>query len=116
MNDVLRLHYETEKAVRITAHYDEFEPPVDVEKVSKAEQWRRAYFELLSWKNTWGTRVDLLANHNHVAYVEVYPNTNAEGVIEWMEGLGYKCDSNEVTIGTLEAPYTVSGVFDWFFE
>ena len=124
MDGSIRLYYETSEAVKITANYGEFEPTVDVEKVSKAEQWRRAYFELLSWKNTWSfPKVDLLSYRDHEAYVMVIVGTrNKDGVVEWMEGLGYKVKVETIPVATVEEPYGDEAkdqngdYYWWFFE
>ena len=124
MDNSIRLYYETKDAVKITANYEDFEPYVDEEKVSKAEQWRRAYFELLSWKNTWSfPRVDLLSYHNHEPYVMVIIEPhNKDGTVEWMESLGYKVKVEDIPLAVVEEPYGDEAkdqngdYYWWFFE
>lgn len=61
----------------------------------KPNAWRKAYFDLLSWRNTWEIplELDLLALHNHEAYVRIVIKDSEdvrESVESMLSGMGYK--------------------------
>lgn len=49
--------------VNVTTAFSDFD--------GDAEKWRQSYFELLSWKNTWGIplQMDVMSTHDHEPYV-----------------------------------------------
>ena len=85
---------EVEKATWITAGYKDFD--------GDAENWRRAYFDLLAWKNTWGVpyRMDINSNEDHEAFLfMIVPEKRKEKTLEMLEDLGYrKVNATETTV------------------
>ena len=58
-------------------------------------EWQEAYFQMLSWKNTWGipVKMDVYADGNHEAYFYVLvPADRADQTREYMDELGYEFD------------------------
>lgn len=77
--------YATERieATRITTHHSNF---------SKDADWRKAYFILLSWKNTYGIpfHMDICSTGSGEAYLNmIVKRTSAERVVSYLESLGY---------------------------
>lgn len=77
--------YATERieATRITTHHSNF---------SKDADWREAYFDLLSWKNTYGIpfRMDICSTSSGEAYLTmIVKRTSAERVVNYLKSLGY---------------------------
>lgn len=123
MEGKVSVYYETKKAVLITSHYEDFKCPMNEEIIEKAEQWRRAYFELLSWKNTWGIpyRMDIGSNHDHEPYlVMVIPQERRDAVVDWLKSLGYGGEMKPflMDIGIVESPWddNFDDVYEWYFE
>ena len=77
---------EVKKTVSVCAHLSDFDTTVNT--------WQHAYFTMLSWKNTWGLvyQMDLLESRKSGVYVWVllHEADNANRLIEFMEGLGYR--------------------------
>ena len=85
--------YETEdvKAVAITYRYGDWN--------GSCEAWREAYFQMLSWKNTWYIpfEMDIHSNSKHEAFLYVLvPEKKAEQTREFMDAQGYKSDKQGI--------------------
>lgn len=68
--------------VKFTSNYKDF----------KGTSWQNAYFELLSWKNTWNKALamDINSTYDHKAYLYlVVKERDAELTRNMLEGLGY---------------------------
>ena len=122
MEGKMSVYYETKEAVCITSHFEDFKCHISEEAVPKAEQWRRAYFELLSWKNTWGIpyRMDIDSTHDHEPYlVMIIPKDREDAVVEWLKELGYEdIKPYTLTIATVEEPWDdkFDEIYGWYFE
>ena len=72
------------KCVAIYADFDKFD--------GDAEKWRGSFFELLSWKNTWGIPYELTINahSDHSPYLYMVVRKEKEdGVLNLLSGYGY---------------------------
>lgn len=75
----------------------------------KGNDWREAYFHLLSWKNTWGMayELDMLARKNHKPFVKLVVNRDIKNkVAEMLIDLGYSNISCvDILIAEVEVGY-----------
>ncbi|MBO7357129.1 MAG: hypothetical protein J6U37_01210 [Lachnospiraceae bacterium] len=75
-------------------------------------EWQIAYFELLSWKNTWDIpyEMDINSTYDHIPYVRIVipvknPDT-PDALKEMMERLGYRnIEIADVNIELVEPDY-----------
>lgn len=80
--------------VQITSKFSDFD--------GSAEEWRKAFFDLLSWKNTWGVPyvLDIESNRDHEAFLcIVTKKCQKEQTIEYLAYLGYRnitCNDTKV--------------------
>ena len=73
------------KATAITATFKDFN--------GDAEEWRKAYFDLLSWKNTWGTPLlmDINSTREGKPFLDmVVRESDKDHVVDYLDGLGYR--------------------------
>ena len=101
------LNYETKKAVKFIIKYDK-------QKMT-SEQWRGAYFDLLSWKNTWGAyKLDINAGADHKPFVVfIIAKEYTENMMEWLKDIGYKDFLGyETTVCELEMEY-IEGIDEY---
>lgn len=76
----------------------------------KVRAWQRAYFDLLSWKNTYYIPLimDICSTNNHEAYLKVVvKNKNAEVTRNVLENLGYKVDEYETDTLVVEMDWDI---------
>ena len=87
---------ERKKTVSLVSYYRDFKGDLD--------KWRRSYFDLLSWKNTFEFTyaMDIHSTGDHEAYLWMILRNPAqkEAVIEMLEDLQYSnVISHDVTVG-----------------
>lgn len=110
---------------RLSASYEDFAGGEE----HKAEKWRGAYFELLSWKNTWCVPflLDIGSTRKGNGYYEPFvtmliPTEKAESVIGYMEDYGYrnieKSNANVLVVDSMEGFYAFGDAYPThtFFE
>ena len=112
---------EVKRATTITSNYDDFNCPFGEDGMDKSEQWRRAYFELLSWRNTWAIpyRLDIFSRSDHTPFLDiVVPTEHADKLIEALEELGYgNIKRYDLDIGIVETPFDDDvEVYEFFME
>ena len=77
------------ESTSFTCGYYDFDLKKDGKDVTR---WQQAYFELLSWKNTWGIPLilDMRSTSQHEAFIElVVPREDKDTVREYLQSLGY---------------------------
>lgn len=85
----------------------------------KIRAWQRAYFDLLSWKNTYYIPLimDICSTNNHEAYLKVVvKNKSAEVTRSVLENLGYKVDEYETDTLVVELDWDIDcddAVIEW---
>ena len=95
----MKVDVRKEKSVQIVSYFNDFDGDV--------RKWQEAFFELLSWNNTWSTCyvLEICASRARGTFVRVTPHNpdTVDSVIGMMEGLGYKgFKTDDVTIGLAE--------------
>lgn len=105
---------EVETAIEYTMYYSDWAGTV--------EEWQKAYFKLISWKNTWGLTwmLDLLSARDGDAVVKFIisdsdANINYNSVEDYLKELGYTVHSEKIKVLTVD--YQSDDDFDYaFFE
>ena len=107
-------------------HYQiEYDKPIDCVEFranfkdfdGSTEEWRKAYFDLLSWKNTWGLPyiMDIRSTRDHDAYLFIVTKKGQkERTLDYLDYLGYRnvlCEDTKV----LEVEYWGED-FDWIIQ
>ena len=92
---------ETIKTVSVIAYRKDFD--------GDTTKWQQAYFQMLSWKNTWGLAydMDILESRKNGVYVWIVLHSadNAERLVEYMTDFGYRdIKTNWVNVGVCELP------------
>lgn len=103
---------EEHKTVSITAYLKDFD--------GDSEKWREAYFQMLSWKNTFDVvyQMDILESRKNGVYVWLVLQTadNSIRTITMMNDLGYQnIHTAQVTVGEYELDIDETGC-DYLFE
>lgn len=93
----------------------------------KVREWQKAYFNLLSWKNTWGIpwEMDILSHADHSPFVRIVMEDKGkreENTLEMLESYGYhNVEVNKYKIrlfdmyGDFEDDLD-NDVYDYYFE
>ncbi len=103
--------------VRISANYEDFDGGNN-----KAEKWRMAYFEMLTWKNTWSVPItmDINSRRNengyYIPFVTMLVNEDKkEQAISFMEDFGYRnikaYPENVLLVDSTEGFYAFGNAF-----
>ena len=66
-----------------------------VDSDEKVREWQKAYFNLLTWKNTWGFTwdMDILSHADHTPFVRIVIEDKGsleENTLEMLETYGYR--------------------------
>ena len=85
-----------------TARYDDFD---------KDHDWQKSYFELMSWKNTWGLCYDLdIRSNRESVWVHIVTKAKKnikEHMLEALDELGYrKVEVDEAKVRVFD-PYDI---------
>lgn len=88
----------------------------------KGNDWKQAYFNLLSWKNTWDIplEMDILSTKNHEAYLRlVVERKHEETTLHMLEEYGYivaPYRDKAVIIDTEEITYAYDDIYDVYLK
>lgn len=108
----IEYHQKKVKAVHISASYKDFD--------GEADRWREAYFNLLSWKNTWSIpySMDIYSRRDHTAFLSmVIPRKRKEDVLEYLDDLGYReVKSTDIDLALIEVYDRDEEVDDYCLE
>ena len=101
--------YETIKTVSVVSHFKDFD--------GDATKWQQAYFQMVSWKNTWGLvyDMDILESRQNGVFIRIVLHSadNAERLVDYMEAYGYRdIKTHPVTVGICEGPDGVDYIFE----
>ena len=85
---IIKAEARKETVTRLVAMYKDFHPEADPQV--RLNWWRETYFDLLSWKNTWGLNYELdLGSCREGAYISItLPESYGDHIKDYMEGLG----------------------------
>lgn len=102
------------RAKHFVAYYNDFD---------KEKDWKEAYFELLSWKNTWGIpyKMDINWNRKQGTYVIIIiPDNNPDTpqmLKEMMESYGYRnIKISDIKVELVLPEYEDDDIFDYFIK
>ena len=93
--------YEIIKTVSVIAYRNDFD--------GDTAKWQQAYFQMLSWKNTFSIAyyMDILESRQNGVFVCVVLHSaeNADRLLGFMNGLGYRnIKTHWVNVGVCELP------------
>ena len=121
MNKELEMAVDTRTIVTATVNFKDWS--------GDAESWREAFFQLLSWKNTWSGVLELTINSTweHVPYLYVVVTKNRiteKSLRNVLEGFGYTNIKTKVSKARFFSPAWIdeweddweNGITDYFIE
>ena len=107
------------KCVQFVSYFENFAKQYEGTHTNPATAWQRAYFEMLTWKNTWGQalELDIASNRDAGTFMRLVVKAEKKDMAkELLESNGYPIDREDNFEAWMITPDYEDGIYQWYID